>query len=143
MAKELELAVTPWGIIGGGALTGKYQEDSETPRRYEEIRFRERTLNTIGTIREIAAEADHSAAQVAANWVRQQQHRSIMIPILGARTVAQLKDSLEILDWQLTEDQLQRLNEVSQIELGFPHGFLDGNEYIFGNSFDLIDNHRR
>ncbi len=144
MARELEIAVTPWGIIGGGALSGKYQDSPDEPNRYgNDINFRERTLNTIKVIKEISAEVERSTAQVAAKWVHQQQHRAIMIPILGARTASQLQDSLEILNWQLTTEQLQKLEEVSQIELGFPHGFSDANPYVFGNTYDLIDNHRR
>lgn len=141
MARSLDLAVTPWGIINGGALTGKYQEDTQTPKRYEEVQFRERTLQTMGVIKEIATANGRSTAQVAANWVRAQQGRGVIIPILGARSVDQLQDNLQILDWNLTVEELQRLDEVSQIELGFPHGFLDANQYIFGNTFDKIDNH--
>jgi diketogulonate reductase-like aldo/keto reductase len=66
-----------------------------------------------------------------------------VIPILGARNAQQLQDNLSILEWSLTPEQLARLGEASQIELGFPHGFLDGNEYVFGNTYPLIDNHRR
>jgi diketogulonate reductase-like aldo/keto reductase len=66
-----------------------------------------------------------------------------MIPILGARSATQLKDDLAVLEWELTEEQLQRLEAVSKIDLGFPHGFLDGNRYIFGATFDQVDNHRR
>ena len=81
-------------------------------------------------------------AQVAINWVRQQQDRALMIPILGARTVGQLKDNLEVLEWELNEDQLDQLDKVSQIEMGFPHNFLEGNRYIFGATYDKTDNHR-
>jgi diketogulonate reductase-like aldo/keto reductase len=66
-----------------------------------------------------------------------------MIPILGARSAAQLKDNLAILEWELTADQLRRLDQASEIELGFPHGFLDGNQYIFGSTFDKIDRRQR
>ncbi len=142
MAKELELAVTPWGIIGGGALTGKYQDKSDAPKRYEEVKFRERTLKTIEVIKKIAEDNGRSTAQVAANWVRQQQDRAVVIPILGARTVAQLADTLQIVEWSLSDEQLAELDEASKIDLGFPHGFLDSNPYIFGNTFDKIDNHR-
>ena len=34
MARALDLAVTPWGTLEGGALTGKYLEDGDEPRRY-------------------------------------------------------------------------------------------------------------
>jgi aryl-alcohol dehydrogenase-like predicted oxidoreductase len=140
MAKSLDIAVTPWGILGGGALTGKYDVKSDQPKRYgDDVQISDRTAKIAEVVVEIAEEVDRSPAQVAANWVRQQQHRALIIPILGARTKEQLEDNLAILDWELTEEQLERLDEVSRIELGFPHGFLDGNIYIFGNTFDLID----
>jgi diketogulonate reductase-like aldo/keto reductase len=74
--------------------------------------------------------------------VRQQQ-QALMIPILGARTDAQLQDNLAVLDWQLNEEQLKRLDMVSKIDLGFPHNFLPGNEYLFGATFATIDSHRQ
>ena len=45
-------------------------------------------------------------------------------PIIGARTVAQLEDNLGALDLSFTEGALAELDEVSAIELGFPHDFL-------------------
>jgi aryl-alcohol dehydrogenase-like predicted oxidoreductase len=142
MAKELELAVTPWGILGAGILTGKYSRSSGEPKRHgEKVKLRERTQQIIEAVEEVAQEAGRSPAQVAANWVRQQRQAQ-MIPILGARSAAQLQDNLSILEWTLSQEQMERLDEASQIELGFPHGFLEGNEYIFGNTFNLIDNHR-
>ncbi len=50
---------------------------------------------------------------------------------------------MAVLEWQLSDDQLERLDAVSRIEMGFPHGFLDGNRYIFGATFDKIDQERR
>ena len=46
-------------------------------------------------------------------------------PIIGARKIEQLKDNLERLEVQLSTDQLERLNEVSKIDMGFPHNFFD------------------
>jgi aryl-alcohol dehydrogenase-like predicted oxidoreductase len=91
----------------------------------------------------VAQEIGKPMAHVAMNRVRQQQQQAQIIPILGARTTSQLEDGLAILDWQLESEHLARLDQVSAIELGFPHGFLDGNRYVFGNTFDRIDNHHR
>jgi hypothetical protein len=53
-----------------------------------------------------------------------------------------LKDNLDILTWSLAEAQIDRLDKVSQIDPGFPLDLLPGNPYLFGSTFDLIDNHR-
>ncbi len=81
-------------------------------------------------------------SQVAINWVRQQQDKAQMIPILGARRLDQLRDNLGVLEWELSDEQRQFLDEVSAIDLGFPHNFLEGNLYVFGATFEQIDNHR-
>jgi aryl-alcohol dehydrogenase-like predicted oxidoreductase len=142
MAKSLELAITPWGLLEAGILTGKYRSASTEPKREEGAQISERVQRIVDMVCTIAEEVGRSPAQVAINWIRQRPY-GIMIPILGARTAVQLKDNLAVLEWELTPEQVQRLDEISKIDLGFPHGFLDGNQYIFGKMFDKIDNHRR
>ena len=142
MAKHWEMAVMPFSLIGGGVLTGKYTESNE-PTRFDrdQMNIPERTQKIIEAVREIAEEVGKSRAQVAINWVRQQQHKAQMIPILGARTLDQLNDNLAVLDWELNADQLKRLDDASQIELGFPHSW-KGSPYVFGQTFNQIDNQR-
>jgi aryl-alcohol dehydrogenase-like predicted oxidoreductase len=142
MAKHWDMAVMPFSLIGAGVLTGKYTESTE-PTRFDrdQMKIPDRTQKIIDAVREIAEEVGKSRAQVAINWVRQQQHKAQMIPILGVRTLDQLNDNLAVLDWELNADQLKRLDEVSQIELGFPHSW-KGSPYVFGATFNQIDNPR-
>jgi aryl-alcohol dehydrogenase-like predicted oxidoreductase len=148
MAKYWEMTLLPWGLLGGGVLTGKYTEETSEPTRYnraetaERIQKREQTLRIIEEVRLIAEEVGRSRAQVAIQWVRQQQEKVQTIPILGARTTEQLADNLAVLDWSLSDEQLQRLDDVSAISMDFPHGFLDGNAYVYGATFNQIDNPR-
>jgi diketogulonate reductase-like aldo/keto reductase len=69
-----------------------------------------------------------------------------MIPIIGARTKAQLEENLTCLKTPLSEEHLKRLNDVSAIDLGFPHEFL-AKEYIrdlvYAHSYNDIENHRK
>ncbi|MBI1256461.1 MAG: aldo/keto reductase [Chloroflexi bacterium] len=141
MAKHWDMAVMPFSLIGGGVLTGKYTESSE-PTRFsrDQMSIPERTQKIIEAVRQVAEEVGTSRAQVAINWVRQQQHQAQMIPILGARTLDQLNDNLAVLDWELNADQLKRLDEASHLELGFPHNW-KGSPYVFGQTFSQIDNH--
>jgi diketogulonate reductase-like aldo/keto reductase len=46
-----------------------------------------------------------------------------VIPIIVARKVSHLQDNLASFDLTLSTDQLQRLDEASRIELGFPYDF--------------------
>lgn len=152
MAKQWQMAVMPWGLIGGGILTGKYTEESGEPTRYDRDRTRSQIMGetpraariraVVEAVKQVAEETGRSRAQIAINWVRQQQPKALMIPILGARTVDHLKDNLSVLEWELTGEQLKKLEDATLFELGFPHDFLPHNEYIFGATHDLIDNHR-
>jgi aryl-alcohol dehydrogenase-like predicted oxidoreductase len=144
MAKALDLAVTPWGAIAGGALSGKYLKN-ETGRVPEHSIRRNDRSNTIAeAVVKVAEKLGITPTQVAINWVRQKNQ--VMIPIIGARKLEQIQDSLKCLDFTLPEDALAELNEVSKIELGFPHDFLasDGvKDVAFGGTFNQIENHRK
>jgi aryl-alcohol dehydrogenase-like predicted oxidoreductase len=140
MARALGMAVTTWGLLEGGVLTGKYNQRSGEPRRYGDEPQSERELSLALEVRKVADQVGCSPAQVAIGWVRQ-QHGSI-VPIVGARTETQIKDDLGVLEFALTEDQLDRLSEASPIQLGFPRSFLESDHVrglIFGQTWDLID----
>jgi aryl-alcohol dehydrogenase-like predicted oxidoreductase len=143
MAKALDLAVLPWGIMGGGVLTGKYNTDSGEPRRYDNAS--ERAKKIAETVMEIANETGRSAAQVAITWVRQQQQRANVIPILGARTENQIRDNLAVLDFELSAEHLKRIEDASPFTAGFPHDFLKADnvqKLINGDKRAAIVNHR-
>ncbi|MFN6502096.1 MAG: aldo/keto reductase [Nostoc sp. DedQUE01] len=149
MAKAFDLAVTPWSPLGGGVLTGKYnksaQESGEQGRLANPAlgTISEKSLAIAEVVSQVAAEIGHTPSQVALAWLRAQS--GVIIPIIGARKLTQFQDNLASLDVTLSPEHLQRLNEVSQIELGFPHDFLHSDmirERLFGGTFNAIDNHR-
>ena len=72
----------------------------------------------------VAGEMGRSPAQVTINWVCQQPGK--IIPILGCRTLAQLRDNLCCLDFQLNDSQMDELNELADLKLGFPLSLLKG-----------------
>jgi aryl-alcohol dehydrogenase-like predicted oxidoreductase len=151
MAKAFDMAVTPWGAIGGGILTGKYskrdKQESST-HRYQGSdsmgRLNDLHLEIADEVVKLAKQIDCSPAQVAINWAL--QHHEQSIPIVGARTVEQLKDNLDSMNHSLSSDQQEHLNTISQIEKGFPHDFLEKDfirDLVYGGTFENIDNHRK
>lgn len=138
MARELGLGVHAWSPLAMGILTGKYaaadlqasreRAVSSTPggiRRdaaYAHDMLNERTLAIGEAVKAIASEAGHSPAQVALAWLLQRP--GAPIPIIGARTPQQLQDNLGALAVALDPAQLQRLDAISAVELGFPHDFM-------------------
>jgi aryl-alcohol dehydrogenase-like predicted oxidoreductase len=148
MAQSLDLAVTAWSPLGDGVLSGKYgtgrplPDDTRIAGIGAGFRLSERNLLIADAVNQIAAEHDASPAQVAIAWVRAQQARGVIIPIIGSRTPGQFNDNLGSLELQLSAADLGYLDEVSRIELGFPHDF-GGNALAYGKTLDLIDGHRR
>jgi aryl-alcohol dehydrogenase-like predicted oxidoreductase len=141
--------VTTWEPLGGGLLTGRYGTDRERPAgtriattEYAAARITERNLAIADTLNGMAAARGATPAQVAIAWIRAQQRRAVIVPIIGARRREQIEDSLGAVDIDLSEDELRRLDEVSRIELGFPHDFI-GRTAAYGDTFDRVDHHRR
>jgi aryl-alcohol dehydrogenase-like predicted oxidoreductase len=142
MAKYWDLAVCTWGMLDGGVLSGKYGRSTEEPRRYKIDQLDERRQKIVATLQEVANESGHTPSQAAINWVRQCPYAQV-IPIIGARTVKQLDDNLACLEWILTEEQMNRLNAATGFGRGYPEDLLiDTRPYLFGKSYDLLDNHR-
>ncbi len=66
-----------------------------------------------------------------------------MLPILGASKEDQLRDNLACLDVTLSDEHTARLNDVSSIELGFPHQFLyNTRNMVYGAKWPQIDDRR-
>ena len=154
MARALDIAVTAWGPLGGGLLTGKYNPEADksaaadaryTVSPWGQDLMDERNFGIAAAVVELAKAIGRTPSQVAINWVRQQR-RGVIIPILGARTLPQLRDNLASLDFKLSDEHLQRLDTASAIAPGFPHDFLmrEGVRHvIYGNTLPLIENHHQ
>jgi len=144
MARALDIAVTPWGALGTGILSGKYNREGGSGRVSTWGPIDPKKLAIAEEVIKIAAEIGRTPAQVALNWVRQQP--GVIIPLIGAKTLPQIQDNLACLDFKLSDEHLQHLSDVSQIELGFPHDFLaeDGvRDLVFAGTYSQIDNHHR
>jgi aryl-alcohol dehydrogenase-like predicted oxidoreductase len=149
MAAGLGLGVTAWSPLAGGVLTGKYAEPGPGEaggKRFdgpEMAQFHASGARAAAIVREVQAvarECGRSPAQVALAWLR---HRPVpIIPIIGARRLEQLKDNLGSIEVKLDGAHLDRLEEVSRVELGFPHDFYKKEAVrtiVFGGMRDLID----
>jgi len=135
MARELDLAITPWDTLGSGVLTGKYNRDSSTKGRATlRSQLKQRDLGIAAEVVKLAEKLGRSPAQVALNWVRSGE--GVIVPLVGARTREQLDDNLGCLEFELDPADKARLDEVSHIELGFPH------EFLAQFKTDRIVNHR-
>ncbi|MEX0774449.1 MAG: aldo/keto reductase [Phycisphaeraceae bacterium] len=149
MAVELGLGITPWSPLAGGVLTGKYtrkdikkQQQRAASAKYDPfdstqrmLVLTEERLAIADAVKAIAKETGRTSAQVALNWTLTRP--GVCSTILGARKVSQIEDNLGALDFTLSPAHLQRLNDVSKIDLGFPHSFVTGgfvNDIVTGGA---------
>ena len=125
-ALDLGLGILPWSPLGRGVLTGKYRSgipaDSRAARD-EHGAFAGEYLTPAHAriVDAVAIAADglnSSALEVALAWVRDRP--GVVAPIIGARTVAQLKAALTSEELTLPGEIVRALDEVSQPARGYP-----------------------
>jgi aryl-alcohol dehydrogenase-like predicted oxidoreductase len=128
MAEALGLGAALWSPLGGGFLTGKYRLGDQGRinsllARLVHTENTERERATLNIIIAIAKEVDRSPTEVAIAWMLHKARLSTtaLIPILGPRTYEQLAGSLGALEVNLSQEQIGRLDETSQIAFGTPH----------------------
>ena len=133
MAAEMGMGVCPWSPLGGGVLAGKYSKADLVPPDMKSLgsrkainavtgRLSERNLSIAEAVGQIAKELGKTPAQVAIAWAL--LHPAVTAPVIGMRTIAQLKDNLGALDVELGPDQIARLNAVSDVPRVFPMDIL-------------------
>lgn len=133
MARELGIGVLPWSPLGGGLFSGKYSRADlvaadNLPKGTRKAwmqqfgRFTECHLAIADVVNKIAQEIGSTPAQVAIAWTLMQP--GVTSTLLGASTPDQLLANLDALTVELSPAQLHDLDQVSTIELGFPHDFL-------------------
>lgn len=114
MAHAVGLTTCAWSPLARGMLTGKPRDERAAPLSAAARR-------AVDITAEIAAELGTTPARVALAWVRERG----LLPVIGARTVTQLRDNLGALDVRFTDEQLERLDAATRVRPGYPHDFLD------------------
>lgn len=141
MAQHHGMSITPWSPLGAGVLTGKYNEKIDEAGRLTEksLKLTPRNILIARELTQVASKVGASPAQVALQWLIAQQES--IIPIIGARRKKQLEETIKCLDVSLAPEHLQALDEVSKIEKGFPHDFLDFEnvkDVVYGGNYERI-----
>lgn len=127
------LGLLPWGPLGGGFLTGKYTKEGPREGRIattgedtEEAwdrRNTEQNWKIINVVNKLAKKYNATPSQVSIAWILSKPIVSSVI--LGARTLVQLKDNLQAIHLQLTNEEINTLNNVSNIPELYPYRMID------------------
>jgi aryl-alcohol dehydrogenase-like predicted oxidoreductase len=115
--RALGIGITAYGILSRGLLSGHYSADGSTNAR--DIRGRmprfrgenlRRNLELVEALREIADSIGASVPQLALAWVL--SRGDDIIPLIGARTREQLANALGALNIELSQEQLERIEQA-------------------------------
>jgi aryl-alcohol dehydrogenase-like predicted oxidoreductase len=116
-AKELGVTIVAYTPLGYGLLTGKYHKDPElfksSSRGFMLKRKFEQSRPVVEALEEIGKKYKATPGQVALNWVIHFQGESV-VTIPGATKVDHARQSAGAMKFKLTEDELARLDELSQ-----------------------------
>jgi len=110
------IGVIPYSPLAGGFLTGKYRRDQPLPEsvRAQEItnrRYSEQNWAILDKVLEVARQRGAHPAQVALAWLLAKSY--VTAPIIGANSVAQLRDLMPAAGLQLSREEVAALDEVS------------------------------
>ena len=116
-----------WSPLGWGRLTGKIRRGQPLPEvsRLHKTAVagpqvaNEFLYSVVDALDKVAAETGKTVAQVALNWLLQRPTVSSII--VGARNEEQLIQNLGAAGWNLTKEQVERLDEASEQPLAYPY----------------------
>ncbi|MBC8424358.1 aldo/keto reductase [bacterium] len=118
LVRAEQLAVIPYSPQAMGFLTGKHRGRDSAPddsRGGIDSRmqgyFTERNFKLLDEMEAIGKEHDKSMAQVALGWTL--TNPLITAPIVGARDVAQLQESIDAFGFRLSAEEMGRLDELT------------------------------
>jgi aryl-alcohol dehydrogenase-like predicted oxidoreductase len=98
----------------------------------------DRNLAIARATTDVADQLGATPAQIALAWTM--SHFRTVHPILGARRLEQLHDTLGAADRTLPPDVVATLDEVTAFDPGFPHDFIrDMQTVVFGEAGNLVD----
>ena len=140
MTKHFDMTLTPWAPLAGGALTGKYLRGDKGRIKEGSNRLNENSQRITKEVIAVAEKLGVQPSHVALKWTMQQGYSSI--PIVGATKVAQLQENLKTIDVVIPDEDMERLDEASKIDLGFPGNFYkeEGVKLNnFGGFYDKIE----
>lgn len=121
-----------WSPLGWGRLTGKIRRGQPIPavsRLHKTAEYGppvpdEHLYRVVDALDAIAEETGKTVAQIALNWLLQRP--TVSTVIVGARNEEQLRQNLGAVGWNLTVEQVARLDEASKVRPVYPYWHQEG-----------------
>lgn len=127
LGRDQGVGAMVWSPLGWGRLTGKIRRGQPLPAGSRLHRTAEAgppvnddlLYDVVDVLDEIAAETGRSVPQIALNWLLTRP--TVSTVIVGARNEEQLRQNLGAVGWQLTADQVARLDKASAVTPPYPY----------------------
>ena len=127
LALDQGVGALVWSPLGWGRLTGKIRRGQPLPK---ESRLHvtaaqgpqvpdEYLYKVVEAIDEVAKETGKTVPQIALNWVLRRP--SVSTVIIGARNEEQLKQNLGAIGWELSKEQIAKLDAASEVPKAYPY----------------------
>ena len=126
--RELGIGFVAYSPLGRGFLTGKWKSPEAIPEndwrrnqpRFQGVNFY-KNLEIVKIVEEIAKKHGVKSGQIALAWVLAQGKD--IVPIPGTKHVEYLKENIEAIDVELTDEDIAHLNDA------IPVGMAAGDRY--------------
>ena len=131
LSLDQKLGILPWSPFGGGFLTGKYRRGKPRPKgarrtdptnqflQYDE----EKGFDIVDELEKTAHNHDATITQTALNYLLRKP--GIASVIIGAKNKEQLTDNLKTVDWEMSAEEIARLDELSKPPRVYPYWMLE------------------
>ena len=127
LAVDQKVGTLVWSPLGWGRLTGKIRRNQPPPETSRLPKTSsdgppvsdEHGYRVVDAIDEIAKETGKSVSQIALNWLLQRP--TVSSVIIGARNEQQLRQNLEAVGWNLTVEQVAKLDNAGKVTLPYPY----------------------
>ncbi|HUB28721.1 MAG TPA: aldo/keto reductase [Terracidiphilus sp.] len=127
LGMDQKVGALVWSPLGWGRLTGKIRRGHPMPgvsRLHKTAEAGpqmadEYLYTVVDALDEVAKETGKTVPQVALNWL--QQRPTVSSIILGARNEEQLKQNLGAVGWNLTAEQVAKLDKASALQPAYPY----------------------
>ena len=139
LAVDQKVGAMVWSPLGWGRLTGKIRRGQPLP---PDSRLHvtadagppvsdEHIFNVVDALDDVAKDTGKTVPQIALNWLLQRP--TVSSVIIGARNEEQLRQNLGAIGWNLTPEQVARLEKASAVTLPYPYwhqkGFAERNPF--------------
>jgi aryl-alcohol dehydrogenase-like predicted oxidoreductase len=134
LALDQKVSTIVWSPLGWGRLTGKIRRGQPLPqntRLQSKVTAEggpqvpeEHLFRVVDALDQVASETGKTVAQIALNWLLTRP--TVANVIVGARNEEQLRQNLAAVGWELTAQQLARLDAASATSKAYPYWHQSG-----------------